>query len=148
MPGIVGLAFSLVIVRVGSGVSPNATSGGPKSGLQFANFRTTPNTTIMTSQFGQGIASGRHSGSRYYEPESTTTDQTHSVRGGRGGSSSGVTSGHELEDGGVGGGISVHFGDLVYDGSVGDGSMTNRTENSSEREHDDKDRDPTSKSEV
>ncbi|KAK7438398.1 hypothetical protein VKT23_018011 [Stygiomarasmius scandens] len=63
MPGIVGLAFSLVIVRVGSGVSPNATSAGPGSGLQFAAFR----SEFATSQLGE---------QSHFENEST--NQSHS----------------------------------------------------------------------
>jgi len=35
LPGIVGIAFSLIIVRIGSGISPHS-SGVPASGLQFA----------------------------------------------------------------------------------------------------------------
>ncbi|KAJ7906591.1 hypothetical protein B0H13DRAFT_2505688 [Mycena leptocephala] len=39
MPGIVGIAFSLIIVRIGSGLSPHS-SAGPASGLRFASRRT------------------------------------------------------------------------------------------------------------
>ncbi|KAJ7112952.1 hypothetical protein C8R44DRAFT_796985 [Mycena epipterygia] len=39
LPGVVGIAFSLIIVRIGSGLSPG-TSAGPASGLRFASQRT------------------------------------------------------------------------------------------------------------
>ncbi|KAJ7641300.1 hypothetical protein FB45DRAFT_354690 [Roridomyces roridus] len=49
MPGIVGIAFQLIIVRVGSGLSPHsAAHGGPVSDLQFAHS-----------------SSGRRSGTQY-----------------------------------------------------------------------------------
>ncbi|KAJ7309142.1 hypothetical protein DFH08DRAFT_899661 [Mycena albidolilacea] len=52
MPSIIGIAFSLIIVRIGAGLSP-ASSTGPNSTLQFA--RSAP--TTATSQFDTTDAS-------------------------------------------------------------------------------------------
>ncbi|KAJ7320792.1 hypothetical protein DFH08DRAFT_387324 [Mycena albidolilacea] len=52
MPGIVGIAFSLIIVRIGSGLSPHS-SAGPVSGLRFAT-----GTQIDTSDARRSRGSG------------------------------------------------------------------------------------------
>ncbi|KAJ7159983.1 hypothetical protein C8R43DRAFT_349000 [Mycena crocata] len=49
MPGIVGFAFSLIIVRIGSGLSPHS-SAGPASGLRFASRSIRMGTQFDTTE--------------------------------------------------------------------------------------------------
>ncbi|KAJ7717375.1 hypothetical protein DFH07DRAFT_861395 [Mycena maculata] len=48
MPGIVGIAFSLIIVRIGSGLSPHSAAG-PMSSLRFGSKRRTATTQFETT---------------------------------------------------------------------------------------------------
>ncbi|KAJ7810329.1 hypothetical protein B0H13DRAFT_544384 [Mycena leptocephala] len=48
MPGIVGIAFSLIIVRIGSGLSSESSVGLPQSDIRFARTGTTRTDTTGT----------------------------------------------------------------------------------------------------
>ncbi|KAJ6589253.1 hypothetical protein B0H19DRAFT_234434 [Mycena capillaripes] len=75
MPGIIGIAFSLIIIRIGSGLSP-ASSAGPESTIQFARSATTATSQYNTTD---ASASGHEGVQVYLSPGSHRSREMGSI---------------------------------------------------------------------
>ncbi|KAJ7243910.1 hypothetical protein B0H12DRAFT_815983 [Mycena haematopus] len=80
MPGIVGIAFSLIIVRIGSGLSPATTAGPTVTELRFAGgqkstqFGSTTDDDVHMSHHHHHGSHGSRSNELGYESEKTKNE--------------------------------------------------------------------------
>ncbi|KAJ6452248.1 hypothetical protein C8R45DRAFT_1113122 [Mycena sanguinolenta] len=98
MPGIVGIAFSLIIVRIGSGLSPES-SAGPASEIQFARTKASTQldlSDLPTNEDGPGRQIAVNVMSR-----SRRQSQSGASRSDMGYDSERTKNEHELEETGV-----------------------------------------------